>query len=274
MKGWLAFDIDGTITDDRISIPSLVSSYFKQLSGMGWKFVFLTGRSYTFSKTCLDCFDFDYYFSSQNGSLLMEMPSKEIIFKDYVHGSAIEHLEAVFHDLDCDFIVYKGMEFNDSCYFRPKRIPKNIMPYIYELQAREKEDWEEVDNFVIDSFPLAKCVGSLEQLHLAYDRLEKMKMFDISIIRDPFFEKTHILLVTNKGVCKGAALRRLTSRHEKSVIISAGNDFNDITLLEAGDIKIAMKNSPKELLSIANYIAPSAREMGIVTTLKSILSGV
>jgi HAD superfamily hydrolase (TIGR01484 family) len=274
MKGWLAFDIDGTITSEKSFVPTSVCNYFKELYNSGWQFVFLTGRSYTFSKACLFCFDFPYYFSAQNGSMLMEMPSKKIIFKNYLTKESLVSLEKAFEGLLGDFIVTKGVEFDDVCCFRPQKIPAKMMPYVKELQIREKEEWIRVQQFELEAFPVAKCIASLKNLRIIEKILKEQDLFEISILRDPFFPTAHMLMVTKRGVNKGSTLMHLVKQYDKCPIITAGNDNNDISLLDVGDINIAMENSPKILLKKASYIAPSATQQGILTALRDVLSNI
>jgi len=272
MKGWLAFDIDGTITNNKTFIPHEVCVYFKQLYKQGWKFVFLTGRSFAFSKSCLDCLDFDYYFSAQNGSLLLEMPSKQILLKNYLDKTALILIGHAFEGLSGDIVISRGVEFNDVCYFRPKKIPDNFISYVQELQIRDSEILVQVDDFEIDTSTVVKCLAPLKHLRHIEERLKKLNMFEISFLRsDPFYPTDPMLVVAKKGTSKGAALMHLVNQHERVPIIAAGNDRNDASLLDVSDVKIAMKDSPSILLERANYIAPSVEKLGIISALRDVL---
>ena len=54
-------------------------------------------------------------------------------------------------------------------------------------------------------------------------------------------------------------------------MIAAGDDENDISLLEAADVKIAMSHAPEKLQEIAQFIAPPTRDLGIITALQMVL---
>lgn len=51
-------------------------------------------------------------------------------------------------------------------------------------------------------------------------------------------------------------------------IIGVGDSYNDLPLLMASGLKVAMGNAPDDLKSIADYIAPSVDEDGIVEVIE------
>ena len=58
-----------------------------------------------------------------------------------------------------------------------------------------------------------------------------------------------------------------------SEILTIGDQDNDIKLLEAGGIKVAMGNATDELKSIADYITDSVYEDGFVKAMEKFCLG-
>jgi hydroxymethylpyrimidine pyrophosphatase-like HAD family hydrolase len=54
----------------------------------------------------------------------------------------------------------------------------------------------------------------------------------------------------------------------KEEILAIGDQNNDIALLQAGGVKIAMGNASEELKQIADYITGSVYEDGFVTAME------
>ena len=54
---------------------------------------------------------------------------------------------------------------------------------------------------------------------------------------------------------------------ETSQIIAAGDSYNDIPLLEACGLRIAMGNAVPELKALADYVAPSVDQDGLATAI-------
>lgn len=271
-KGWIALDIDGTITLDKYSVPREVTAYLRSLNHDGWNVAMVTGRPYAFAAMALSEFDFPYTFLAQNGSLALEMPEKKLLFKTYIQASSIHLVEKAYEGIDSDFLIYAGYEKGDFCYWRPKRLSSEDLDYLIDLQKRQKEKWQEVDryeNVHLDAFPLIKCFGYEPKMDLIASRLRATGKFEVAKIRDPFEEGYFLLLVTDQKASKGNSLTQvLELKGRGKRVIAAGDDENDISLLRVADTKIAMAHAPESLQQVASFIAPPTKDHGIIKALQ------
>ena len=276
MKGWIALDIDGTITQDKTSVPAPVVACLKEACRSGWSLVLATGRASVFALPALEKFDFPFVLLAQNGSIALEMPGQKVLFKRYLSPETLRAMEAAYEGLGTDFLVYGGHEQQDRCYFRPSRFTKEDLVYVKEIQAREKEPWAAVEQFPTEAdFPLIKCFGRFDVMKKLHDRLRKSPFFQASLIRDPFCPSYYLLLVTHKHVSKGDSLKELLRLQGRgALVIGAGDDENDLSLLKASDVKIAMPHAPESVRKIADFIAPSVKENGIIQALRIVLKNV
>ena len=106
-------------------------------------------------------------------------------------------------------------------------------------------------------------------MDLIAGRLKALGSFEVAKIRDPFEAGTYILLVTDSKASKGLSLSRvLQLKGRGATVIAAGDDENDISLLNVADIKIAMAHAPESLQQVATFIAPPTEELGIIHALQ------
>jgi HAD superfamily hydrolase (TIGR01484 family) len=271
-KGWIALDIDGTITLDKYSVPEPVTAYLGKLHREGWKIAMATGRPFRFASMALSTFDFPYVLLCQNGSVAIEMPAKKILFKRYLTFDAIKWIEEAYEGIDSDFIVYMGVEKNDLCYYRPNRFSSDDFPAIDAWQATQKEKWQGLEQFcpeLMPSFPLVKCFGLFERMEKIADRLKALNRFQVALMRNPFDPTGAIVLVTDLAASKGLSLQEVFKMLGRGpVVIAAGDDENDLSLLEVADIKIAMSHAPDVLQEFADILAPPTSKMGIIHALQ------
>ena len=274
MKGWIALDIDGTLTQDLYHIPEKVGKFLKELS-FSWKILIITGRSLSFARSVLSTFNFPFYFSAQNGSVCLEMPSENLIYKQYIPKNRFFEIEKAYGDLPGDPLIYSGYELGDFCYYRSSRFTDFQLAYIENFQIREKKSWRPIRNFdemEIDSSPYIKCFGTDDEMKILSDCFEKLHHFESVLIRDPFDGHTHLLQITAGSVNKGFAVQEMIRRWGKGErVIAVGDGRNDLPLLAAADVKIAMDNGVDELKEIADYIAPPVNQLGIITALKKMI---
>ena len=87
------------------------------------------------------------------------------------------------------------------------------------------------------------------------------------------WENKYELSVTHAGATKETAIHEVAQllRITPQEIISVGDGHNDIPLLMACGLKIAMENAVDELKSIADFIAPSVDEDGVITVIKKFI---
>lgn len=271
MRGWIALDIDGTITIEKYSVPKEVIRYLDGLQREGWSLALVTGRPFAFAKKAIENFAFPFVFICQNGSIALEMPERKVIFKSYISKDLIPLLEEAYEGIEGDYLIYAGFEHGDFCFWRPHLFSQDEMQYVKDLQTRQNEEWQAVDfkSLPIDDFPLVKCFGSDSQMMKVAERLKKMGKFEVANIRDPFALGIRILLVTAANTSKGKSLSKLFElRGRGDLVIAAGDDENDISLLESADVKIAMAHAPESLVKVADFIAPPTEYCGIIHALQ------
>lgn len=270
-KGWIALDIDGTITLDKYSVPQEVVSYLCHLQKEGWNIAFATGRPLAFAARALSQFHFPYTFLAQNGTAVLEMPNQKLLFTRYLSPSVIPLVERCYEGIDSDFLIYSGYESGDFCFWRPHRLHEEAIHYLGDLQNRQKESWRSVSDFdgITENFPLIKCFGFEKEINTIAKRLKQTGLFQVSTIRDPFAEGYFLLLVTDKQASKGISLEEVFKlKGRGGCVIAAGDDENDISLLQVADIKIAMSHAPESLKQMADFTALPTKQLGIIPALK------
>ena len=132
--------------------------------------------------------------------------------------------------------------------------------------------WIPLDDFSSlkeQRFPLIKCLGSFESMQKIEHRLKDVCDVHLTTIKDPTSQSAgYVLLITHKEASKGSALQFLRSIEQNDAIyIAAGDDMNDISLLQQADVAIAMADAPNSLQQIAHIIAGTACENGIINAL-------
>jgi hypothetical protein len=276
-KGWIALDIDGTITLEKYSVPKPVTAYLKNLEKAGWKIAIATGRSFHFASLALSQFDFPYILICQNGSVALDMPSQNILFKKYLNWNHVAHIEKAYEGVDSDFVIYMGVEERDLCYFRPHRFPEAAIPAIRALQETQKEKWRAVPDFsseLMPHFAIAKGFGPYEEMRLIVERLDASDRFQAPLMRNSFAPGAAIVLVTDLLATKGHALQEVFKTHGRGpLVIGAGDDENDLSLLMVSDVKIAMAHAPDSLQERADILAPPTSHMGIIHALQMGIDG-
>lgn len=272
MKGLIALDIDGTTTVPGQEIPVEVVEYLKYLS-KEYSILFITGRSFFGSQELLSCLPFKYYLAVQNGSIILEMPSKQLVSKRYLHRDIFQKMELICADEPTDFVIFSGFENHDISYYRPHHFSPGLRDYLHQRVTAYREVWKSITNFEelhLEEFPSIKCFGNCQSVLGVAKRIEAQLGLHVPVIRDPFNENYFVVQATHPEVSKGYALRSLSQLIDfNGPIIAAGDDYNDVSMLTEADIKIVMATAPEEMLLKADIIAPPASKKGLIAGLQS-----
>ncbi|HEX7042730.1 MAG TPA: HAD family hydrolase [Patescibacteria group bacterium] len=112
----------------------------------------------------------------------------------------------------------------------------------------------------------------IERQNEIIEKLEVVSEITVSKIKSysPDFIDLHI---TKKDATKENATMELISRLglKKEEVVGVGDSFNDIHLLNAVGFKVAMGNGASELKEIADYVAPSVYEDGLVDVIEKFI---
>lgn len=271
--GWIALDIDGTITLDKHSVPDPVVAFLRNCVQNGWRIAIATGRPLSFALKGLVKFDFPYLILAQNGSVAIDVPSKKEILKRYMPISCIKEIEKAYSGVPSDFVVFSGYENLDQLYWRPHRLNQKQRSYVEsfaKIQCVNPIAVSSFEEISISKTPIVKCFGSQSEMRFVSNRLLKESdHFNITIIREPYEEGLFLMLISDHLSSKGLSLEEaIKSYGQRGIVIAAGDDENDLSLLEIADIKIAMAHAPHSLASKAHIIAPPTTEYGIIQALK------
>lgn len=270
--GWIALDMDGTITLDKYSVPEPVVTYLRQRVNDGWKIAIATGRPFKLAQMALKTFDFPYIILPQNGTAALQMPSKIELFRRYIPVTHLAEIDAAFEGTPGDYIVFNGYDHGDQLYWRPNRMDEEQTFYVENIAKSHGEIPIAVVSFQglkESSIPIVKCFGTLTDMTRVTNNLKNNEHFNLTLIRDPYAEDYYILLITDRSASKGQSLlAAIDILGWKGTIIAAGDDENDKSLLEVADIKIAMAHAPEHLHNVADFIAPPTHEFGIIQALE------
>jgi len=270
-KGWILSDIDGTLTVDRWSLPELVVSTLTTLHEQGWSIALVSGRTLPHCERLLSQLNFPYLLAVHNGALLLEMPKRRIMAREYLTLDLLQDLSTLMKDSRADWVVYGGCENEDRCFYSPSCWSSDLLQYIHGRRDQLEEGWHALPlltDLPITEFVAAKSFGPKDELTHAYKHITHQLGLHAPLITDPYNESYGVLQVTGGDGNKGqAGLEILAQTGLQGPVIAAGNDLNDIPLLQMADLSIAMEDGPDALLSLAHITAPSAKERGICSAL-------
>lgn len=255
----LVLDVDGTLVNSKKEITEKTRDAIIECQKNGIKVAIASGRCtegirHQAREIQLD--QYGGYIISFNGGRITNFQTGEIIYD-------IALPDGMIHEL-YDYTVEKGTGF--LTYDNGRIVShSDTDPYIL-VDARGSdvpiwvpEDFHRDVNFAGNKLIMTGDPEKLEKLEpVAAKHFEGR----LSVYRSEGF----YLELMPPGVDKAYGVSKLLERigYRRSQMVCCGDGFNDLSMIEYAGLGVAMANATEDVKKMADYIAPSCDEDGIV----------
>ena len=197
----------------------------------------------------------------------MDCKTKAVLFEHNLPRSYYAPIAEMVREANLGLLSYQGKKIvterpEFSYMDRESRINKMSFHKVQNLPEALKEEACKL-----------LALGEHEDLLLLKEKLEKKYGEELSI----FFSEPFFLEICPPGVDKGESLRKLLELKgwKRGELMAFGDGGNDLTMLEFAGKGIAMANSQKHVLEIADEVTLSNDEDGVAVMVeKYILSNI
>lgn len=259
----IALDLDGTLTNEKKEIPSSAKEALMRMQEKGVRLCLASGRPPYGMVPLAE----ELQMAKHNGILLCYNGGH---VEDCSTGETLTEIrldEALLPELK-EWQEKSGMTL--MTYYKDKIYTENPdSPYVQQSSRNNKMEVVKVSDFVNDTpRPINKCllVGSPEIAPLWEQRLAEAMEGRMDICRStPYFIELLPL-----GIDKGSSLEKLMKTLGMSVeeMMAFGDSFNDITMIKAAGIGIAMGNGEEALKAVADYVTGTNDGDGIAQAIE------
>lgn len=258
-------DMDDTLlnSDGRISVEN--KNAIMKAQKMGIKFILASGRPTFAMKKFAKELELDRYGSyilSYNGAIITECATNKIWLEEKLTVEDAHKIYDLSRKHNVQLLTYIDEEITSEAEseYIDVEIDLTGMPY------RKVECFKSTV-----TKPVVKCImlekpGYLKEVE---KKLNSLLQGEYSLaISKPFF-----LEVMKKGIDKGASLLKLA--HELGIkpeeIISIGDSYNDMTMLEVVGMPVAVENAKVEVKNIAKFISTSHNNHALKTVIEKFI---
>ncbi len=258
-------DLDGTLLRDDKTISRENTEAIEYFKSEGGYFTFVTGRMPSFVSKMYNAINPNAPFGCINGGGIFDHRTMKYVWTQSLDRSALEMVAAVDKEVDGVGIqvntfdtIYFNKDNETMVHFRQETGLPNLSCHYNDVPGElakvvfgsdEEEDIQRLIS-VLNSHPLTSKFG--------YIRSEK-RLYEI----------------LPKGISKGSVLMKLAEILSVSPerTIAVGDYNNDVAMLKAAGIGIAVKNASPEALAAADMVTVSNEEHAIARIIYDIDSG-
>lgn len=260
-------DLDGTLLNSNKTVSDADRAALERAAAMGVHIVPATGRFYDAMPEVVRKLPFVRYAITANGAQVYDAVQRQTLCSETLEtrdGLEIySYLETLPGMCDC---------YADSWGYIQRSRMGDIdeyvcVPYMIQLFKQMRTPVEDMKEFL--------STHRAEKLMIFFKDLDR-RALELERIRERFPHVSVTSSVPNnieinaKGANKGDALGRLCAHLGVDIrdTISFGDGSNDLTMIRAAGIGVAMENACAELKEAADYITSSNDENGIAKALE------
>ena len=262
----LVLDLDGTLTNSEKKITPQTREALIEIQKRGKKVVLASGRPtpgvVPVAKE-LDLQHYESYILSFNGARITNCETGEIVYDQTLPVNVIPTVFNIVKEYDVDILTYSDDTIiSGICPNQYKQIEANIN----HLPVNCVDNFVEFIDFPINKFLITGDPALTEELEGV---LKKEFGDSLSIYRsEPFF-----LEVMSQGIDKANSLDKLlkTIGLTKDEMISCGDGYNDLTMIQYAGLGVAMENAQPAVKEAADFITKSNDEDGVLYVVKKFM---
>jgi Cof subfamily protein (haloacid dehalogenase superfamily) len=271
----LAIDIDGTLVNSDDELTSKTRAALVRVGEAGIRVVLATGRRYSRTLHLVEPLGIDVPLVTASGALVKDPLDHRTLYRAEFDGDALAAALSVIdgHGFDPVMCVDTFAEGFDFYHLRQEARNAELAEF-YRLNPDCGRLWAEHIATPPPGVFAVFTMGTRQQmLDLEVDLHDRIPdKFHTHVLRSPRYVG-FMCEFSPAGVNKWSAIKRLAQGWHipERAICAVGDDVNDIPMIRAAGLGVAMGNALPEVKQAADRIAPGHNDDGLVEVVEWLL---
>jgi Cof subfamily protein (haloacid dehalogenase superfamily) len=273
----LAIDIDGTLVNQQEELASVTREALARAGEAGIQVVLATGRRYGRTLHLIEPLGLRVPLVAAGGALVKDPRDHRTLYRAEFPAAVLQQTLGLIHHLGFEPVVCadtycQGFEFY---HVRAGVASPELAEYL-RLNPDDGRLWPELIDCPPPGVFNGFAMGTREQMLALQQALQRSLPGKLAthVLRSPKY-RGFMCEVAPAGVTKWSAIRRLARQWGigDDAICAVGDDVNDIPMIRAAGLGVAMGNALPEVKAAADRVAPSQQDDGLATVVEWLLEG-
>ncbi|MGA2798667.1 MAG: Cof-type HAD-IIB family hydrolase [Thermoguttaceae bacterium] len=271
----LAIDIDGTLVNSRDELTHDTQEALIRAGRAGIQVVLATGRRYSRTLHLVEPLGIDVPLITASGALVKDPKDHRTLHKTTFDPQLLRQIlklidQGGYDPLLCADTFAEGFDFFLA---RQKVKTPELQEYL-DLNPNDGRIWPNLINDPPPDVFLVFTMGSKDQMLIMEQILHGTLSGRICthVLRSPRY-RGFLVEIAAAGVSKWSGVKRLAESLgiEEASICAVGDDVNDIPMIRAAGLGVAMGNALPEVKAAADRVAPTHDQNGLVRVVEWLL---
>lgn len=256
-------DLDGTLLDSNRKISQRTKALIKRFTEKGGVFTFATGRMEASVEKYLDYLEVLNPVIIYNGAKIVDIKNNIILYEDLLDVELAKNTLKLSESYDWDVLLYENKKIYVS----------KITPVIEEYMLKDGVCCEAVGSLYdfLKGRPTKILIIGSPDYFLPY--IERLKQKSNSPINYVVSEYNYLEILPSSS-SKGNALRELAKKLRIPIeqTIAIGDNLNDISMIKAAGVGVAVQNAHDNVKEAADCITKTNDEDGVAEVINKVIS--
>mgnify|MGYP002622071546 CR=1 FL=1 len=271
----LAVDVDGTLVNSNHELTERTRQALLRAKQAGVEIVLATGRRYSRVLPLVEPLELNVPLITASGALVKRAADHATLFRAAFNPGALEQCLCVIDESGYEAVLYadtfeQGYDFYCATLDTGSAALAEFLNHNRRFARIHAGLIAQPPTGVFGGF----AMGSKNEMLALKSELEHRlpEQFYIHVLRSPRFTG-FMCEIAPHGVSKWSAVSRLASHWDigTDAICAVGDDVNDVPMICAAGLGIAMDNALPEVKAVADRIAPGHDEDGLATVVDWLL---
>ena len=273
----LANDVDGTLVNSRDELTDVTRQALRRACAAGLKLVLATGRRYSRALPLVEPLGLDVPLVTASGALIKHPLDHRTLFRATFERRLLCDLLDVIERRGFEAVLYAD-SYHEGFDFYCERLDvqrPELADYL-ALNPGCHRLWPTLMRDPPDGVFAGFSTGSRDEMLALHEELQRELpgLLYTHVLRSPRYIG-HMCEIAPFGVTKWSGIQHVAAEWGilPEEMCAVGDDVNDIPMIEAVGIGIAMGNAQPEVKTAADFIAPTHDEDGLAAVVDLLLDG-
>lgn len=257
-------DLDGTLLDSRRNISDRTKELIHKYISVGGIFTFATGRMENSARHYIDYLNIEAPAIIYNGAKVSDIKKETVSYEAALEYNTTITTLRLLKEYDLDVLLY----INKKVYVN------SITEGIKEHMIKDGVVCVPVGDlceFLKSQSTKILIIGDPNKFDEYILRLNGLLGTPVNYVHSEW----NYLEILPEGTSKGEALKKLAEelRIPMEETIAIGDELNDLSMVKAAGLGVAVANGNPELIKIADYVTKSHDEDGVAEVIDKVLNG-
>ncbi|MEM7806843.1 MAG: HAD family hydrolase [Planctomycetota bacterium] len=270
----IAIDLDGTLLGPDGLVSEATRDAYSQVLGAGHEVVIATGRTWYESTSVVDAIGHRGFGVFVGGAMTVDLARDAIVRRQAMDRELARSTCDVLEQHDLTPLVLQDREAAGVDYvFGPRPVPKDVLHWNArnDMKTRRVDDLAELDH--VHTMRIG-TLGPQRQTDAARAELDRLHAGDIVTCQiDLATYGVELLEVFDRTVNKWAGVSHIADKLgiKHGDVIAIGDDMNDLPMIEAAGLGVAMGNAKEPVQRAADRIIDTHANDGLAEFLRELV---